>query len=106
MRARVSGDTSERPLTTRDTVGTETPACRAISVIVTLFLMLSRATAPTSVDTSNRPSTVPHPHTKLCRSLPEKRVRREARPETKASGDRLEPPPMDRPGHQLPVRLG
>ena len=29
------GETSERPLTTRDTVGTETPAARAIAVIVT-----------------------------------------------------------------------
>jgi hypothetical protein len=31
---RVSGDTSERPLMTFDTVGAETPACAAIEAIV------------------------------------------------------------------------
>src|SRR5690606_32325719 len=35
-RSRVCGETSERRLTTRDTVGTETPAARAMAVMVTL----------------------------------------------------------------------
>ena len=36
IRARVVGDTSDRPFSTRDTVGTETPASAAMTLIVTL----------------------------------------------------------------------
>ncbi|GAA4892908.1 hypothetical protein GCM10023237_08770 [Streptomyces coeruleoprunus] len=61
----MAGDTSDLPLTTRETVGTDTPASRAMSVIVTFALavrpsdpspvplpvvVLSAANSPTSVD--------------------------------------------------------